>query len=306
MTERFLELDRVPEDALPAHARDDKSGDRVSLLEAGLLHVEDGRATFARWSDVLATRVHSGHLYVMVPRRSPAPPWIRVAPVQLGEPASPEVLTGLEQRVKDRLMGGGYRDAVRRQRQDLSTDELLWRVKNREEVPGALEVPSTIKLGGKYPWLWAGQLAVFAAGSAAGYVGMFSAAVLGAALNDEIGGLLILFSYFAIFAGMIFGAWGASVLAKRWRARVDAGRPRQRVLVLAPDGCVVGFRTGVRALKWAHVGELASGPTKPDYEHGLIVRGLDGETLGDISAGWLDAPLDLVVAIAETYREAAR
>lgn len=305
MPERFLELDRVSEGSLPEYARDGKSGDRASMLEAGLLHVEEGVATFARWSDVLAMRIHSGHLYVLVPRRSPSPPWIRLSPALFGE-SGPEVLKSIQSRLESRLMGGGYRDAVRRQRQDLDTDELLWRVKNREQIPGVLEVPSTIKLGGSYPWMRAGQLAVFAAGSAFGYALMFGGFFVGAMLNDEIGTMFALFSYFAIFAGVLLGAFAASQLAKHWRARVDAGRPRQRVLVLAPDGCVVGFRTGVRALAWSRVGEFTSGPTQPDYEHGLIVRGLRGETLGDISAGWLDAPLELVVSIAETYREAAR
>lgn len=302
MEQRFIEHDGVDEAALPPHARDSRSGDRVSFLEAGLLHVKGGEATFARWSDVLGVREHRGATYVLVPRRSPAPPWIRVDPELLGEATTAR----FAQRLRDRLSGGGYRDAVRRRRQDLSTAQLLHQVRAREEVAGALEVPSTIKLGGKYPGLWLGQLAAFGLGVGAGYLLLFLLMLVGVAMREPAFMLVVqLMAYFALFGGMIGGGLGAREVAKRWKARVDATRPRQRVLVLAPDGCVVGFRTGVRALKWSQVGRFEIGPTRPDNEDGLVVRGLDGKILGDIAAAWLDAPLDLVVAIAETYRRAA-
>ena len=78
------------------------------------------------------------------------------------------------------------------------------------------------------------------------------------------------------------------------------------MLVLAPDGCIIGFRTGVQTLRWSDVGRFEAARVQSSLELGLVVRGPEGGVLGEIDAAWLDAPLLLVVAVAEAYRDAAR
>ncbi|HJL19575.1 MAG TPA: hypothetical protein RMH99_28185 [Sandaracinaceae bacterium LLY-WYZ-13_1] len=304
MSEAWVELDGVREGELPAHASDGRSGDRVGFLESGLLHVRDGRAVFARWSDVLGVLAHDGAAYVLLPRRPPSQPWVEVDRAMLGD--EPDAVKAFARRVSERGSGGGYRDAVRKRRQNLTDTALESKVRRREPVPGALEVPSTIVLGRRYPWLGAVQLGALGLGGVLGYfafVGIFMATM---AMPRDARPLAMLFSYAMPVVGVVLGAWGAREIGRRWRAAKDRTLPRQRVLVLAPDGCVVGFRGGVRTLKWTQVGEFGTGPTEPNYDMGLVVRAPNGDKLGDLDAGWLDAPLRLVVAVAEAYRKAAR
>lgn len=296
MSDGWLELDGVAETSLPSWANDGRSGDRVSFLEAGLLAVQDGLATFARWTDVLSVVKRGDAAFILAPRRPPAAPWIRVGPQQIDGDVD-----SFLRRLDERRRSGGYRDSVRAQRQNLQLDELRRRVSAREPVPGALEVPSTIVLGRSYPGLGLAQVASITISSLLGV--FFATGLVIAADAPELAGLC---SYAGIFGGILAGALLARSIGRRWRAAKDATLPRQRVLVLAPDGCIIGFRTGVRTLRWSSVGRFESGRIEPDYETGLIVRGADDQKLGEIEAAWLDAPLELVVAVAEAYREAAR
>lgn len=296
MSDGWLELDGVAETSLPSWANDGRSGDRVSFLEAGLLAVQDGLATFARWSDVLSVVKRGDAAFILAPRRPPAAPWIRVGPQQIDGDVD-----SFLRRLDERRRSGGYRDSVRAQRQNLQLDELRRRVSAREPVPGALEVPSTIVLGRSYPGLGLTQASIVTGGGALGLV-FPVIGVVGAGAEE----LASLCGQLGAIGGVLAGALIARHVGRRWRASKDATLPRQRVLVLAPDGCIIGFRTGVRTLRWSSVGRFESGRIEPDYELGLIVRGADDQKLGEIEAAWLDAPLELVVAVAEAYREAAR
>lgn len=296
VSDGWIELDGVAEDALPSWAKDGRTGDRVAFLEAGLLVVEGGLATVARWSDVVSVVSHAGCVYVLVPRRPPHPPWIAVDGALV-----PDGVDAFLRRLEERRRSGGYRDAIRAQRQDLPLDELRRRVSAREAVPGALEVPSTIVLGRSYPGLGLAQFGSIAGASMAGLFASVALAVVADA--PELAGLC---TYAGLFLGIFGGALLARYVGQRWRAAKDATLPRQRVLVLAPDGCIIGFRTGVQTLRWADVGRFEAARAQSSLELGLVVRGPEGGVLGEIDAAWLDAPLLLVVAVAEAYRDAAR
>ncbi len=307
MSEAWIDIDAVPERELPAHANDGKSGDRVSFLDGGLLHVVDGRATFVRWTDVLGVIARHGGVIVLVPRRPPAQPWIRIEAELLG--GGPDAAATFVKRLEERGSGGGYRDAVRKRRQNLSLTEVRDRVAAREPVPGALEVPSTLMLGVSYPWLGAVQFLVFCGFIGLAYVlsigvmvGVMVASGPGARANEGAAPLLM---YPILFGVIVLGAWVTIKVGKVWRERKNRTLPRQRVLVLAPDGCIIGFRTGVRVLAWPQIGQFRAAPSPATYEDALVVLDPDGKMLGDIEASWLDAPLPLVVSVAETYREAA-
>ncbi len=307
MSDALLSIDHVPEAELPAHVSDGRlgSGDRVSFLESGLLHVEGRRATLVPWQEVLGVVEHDGRAHVLAPRRPPREPWVAVTPAMVDD--APDAIASFAKRVRERSASGGYRDAVRQRRQGLSADELVDRVRNREAVPGALEVPSTIYLGKLgHPLEGLALFGIVAAGWGVGFVGIFAIALLMGAARMHSGAEVVLqLLGFAPYAFLVLGAWVAVRVRRAWRAARQAELPRQRVLVLAPDGCIVGFRTGVRTLAWSEVGSFAIGRTEPNYDDGLIVRDADGTKLGEIDGGWLAVPLDVVVAVAETYRRAA-
>lgn len=301
----FLTIDQKSENELPSHAADGRSGDRVSFLEAGLLYVESGRATFVRWGDVLGVVEYLSSAYVLVPRRPPRAPWIEVDVSLLGD--EDKAVSTFVGRVRERVRGGGYRDAVRQRRQDLDKLALTRKIRLREPVPGALEVPSTIRLGSTAHRLEGPVLVSLIMGGAAlsyalGFLGLFA---LDGRPAPGTEGVLMMLMGLGPYVGGLLGALAAVYIRKRWRAARDAEQPRERVLVLAPDGCLIGFRTGVKALKWAEIGAFDIGPTEPEYNDGLVVFDTDGAKLGDIDCGWLDAPLRLVVKVAQAYREAA-
>lgn len=306
MSEELLTIDGVPEAQLPSFATDGRAGagDRVSFLEAGLLHVVGGRGTLVRWSEVLGVLEHAGQAFVLAPRRPPREPWVAVSAEMLG--GAPDAVSSFAKRVRERGAGGGYRDAVRQRRQGLSASELIERVKARAAVPGALEVPSTIYLGKLgHPLEGLVLFGIIAVGWLSGFFGVVAAAVLAESAGMRGGEGIIQLAGLAPYLFVVVAAFVAVRVRRAWRAARRAELPRQRVLVLAPDGCVVGFRTGVRTLAWSDVGSFGVGPTEPDYDEGLVVHDAAGRKLGDISAGWLEQPLDLVVAVAETYRTAA-
>lgn len=304
MSEAWIELDEVREASLPDHARDGREGDRVSFVESGLLHVRSGRATFARWSDILGVVEHEGRAYVLVPRRTPASPWIEVDADMLGD--EPDAVRTFAKRLRERGKGGGYRDAVQQRRQSLTRKKLKQKVTAREPVPGALEVPSTVVLGRSYPGLGFVQAFTLMLGGGLGYVLAMTLMIASASgYRAEPNPAAMLALYILPIAGIALGAWAAKKIGARWRAAKDRTFPRQRVLVLAPDGCIVGFRNGVRTLKWSMVGAFSCGPTEPNYDDELVVTNAEGERIGAVDAGYLDAPLELVVAVAEAYRQSA-
>lgn len=302
--ENKLQFDEVDESAIPAFAQDGKSGDRVSFIEGGVLIVRGGRASFARWADVLGVVEHQGKLHVLVPRASPAPPWLVIDRAMVGGEV-PEL-----RRVADRLRegggGGGYREAIRARRKGLSPKALREAISNRESVAGAMEVPSTVVIGRSYPGLGFVQAGIVVGSVGLSYVASF-AAIVALAVQGPYGRASPLEPLLQLLwlPGLFVGAFVARAVGRRWRAKKDATLPRQRVLVLAPDGCVVGFASGVKTLPWSQVGRFGIQPMEPDYDDGLAVFGPEGELLGSIHTGFLDAPPGLVVAVANTYREAA-
>lgn len=302
MAHGFIEVDGVRARDLPAHLEDGKTGDRVALLDGGLLHVKEGHASFVRWSEVLGVVEHGGAAHVLVPRRAPAPPWLEVDASMLGgERGSVRAFVErLENRCANGGMGG-YRDAVRQRRQDLGPRVLLERVAARETVPGALEVPSTIMLGVSYPGLALAQLGILGLGTILGYA-LMVAVVPGGTRNASA---LSLLGTGLMMATMVGSGWVAFLVGRAWRAAKNRTLPRQRVLVLAPDGCIVGFRGGVRALAWSEVQAFGIGRDPDTYDEALVVTGLDGAPLGTLQSAWLDAPLGLVVRVAQAYRSAA-
>lgn len=306
MTEAWVDLDGVAETDLPPHASDGRRGDRVSFVEGGLLHVRDGRATFARWSDVLGVLEHEGRAYVLVPRRPPSPPWLEIDRAMLGPSGGDEAALG---RFLERVRAGGgsagYRDAVRKHRQGLSRKALKAKVLSREPVPGAMEVPSTIVLGRSYPGLGPVQALTVMGGLFVGYVAAVAGMVAVETGAHNLAPLASLFMWLAPIAGVAIGAVGAREIGRVWRAQKDLTFPRQRVLVLAPDGCIAGFSTGVRTLNWARVGGFVAARVEPSYDLGVRVLDPEGATIGELDGGFLDAPVGLVVAVAEAYRESA-
>ena len=303
--EVWLEFDEVEESEVPAFAQDGKSGDWVSFIEGGVLVVRSGRASFARWSDVLGVVEHQGKLHVLVPRRPPAQPWLVVDRDMVG--GDIPALRRVAERLREGGGAGGYREAVKAHRKGMSTEALQAKVSAREPVGGAMEVPSTVVLGRSYPGLGLAQATLVIGSGVLGFglaFGMMFAIAVQNPRAIDTPGVGTLVQFFGI-ACLAVGALLARALGKRWRAKKDATLPRQRVLVLAPDGCIVGFTEGVRTLSWAQVGSFGLEPVEPDYDDGLVVYGPEGKRFGHINTAFLDAPPGLVVAVANTYREAA-
>ena len=267
----------------------------LALDAEGVRWGEPGREARARWSQVFGVVLHPPEApkraFVLVPRRPPAPPWfaVREADLPAGWEGGLEALAG---RVRERLGQRGYRDGGA-QRPLLDRETLLKRVLARGEVPGALEVPVAAGPGG---W-WRRSLDLVAAGSAGGLAGLYAGAFTGSALL-AIGVAL---------AGATVGAAVPVFLTSKWRATRSRHR-RPRVLVLAPDGCVVGLPTGPEAFGWGDlarfgVGEAPppgkpSAPPRPCLE---VVRA-DGSVAGRIDAAWFAEPLSLIASVAEAYR----
>jgi hypothetical protein len=305
--ESWIEIDGVPESELPTHANDGRKGDRVSFLEGGLLQVENGAATFVPWRDVLAVTKSGGGALVLVPRKPPENPWIGVTPAMLG--TEPQPIERFMQRVEERSASGGgrgYRDAVVARRQNLSKRALFEKVMSREAIPGALEVPSTIMIGVSYPGLGFTQGAIFMGMAGLGFVAMEALVISAAIANPEVGSMASLFGWMIMALFMAAGAGLTTIVGKKWKEAKNKTLPRQRVLVLAPDGCIAGFSEGIQTLAWSQVGAFKRGVSPATYDEALVVEGPEGETLGSLEAGWLDAPLDLVVRVANAYRDAAQ
>lgn len=273
--------------------------DRVALVEGGIQHVAEGRETFVRFRDLYAVVEHEGLVYLLVPRTLPAPPWL-VVHAGMIEDRSPGALARFAARARQGGESGGYRDAVRRHRQGMSREELWRRVRAREALPGMMEVPPTQPRAD--PTVSRVQAAIVVLGSSVVLV----PGMLMPFLSGRAGELAVPFV-------MLFGlGWPlvmivlAVTVGRYWRAARAARLPRRRVLVLAPDGCVVGARDGIRSLEWSHVSGFRVDAVGPSREPGLVVYGARGERLCDVEARFLAAPLGLVVAVAEAYRQAAR
>lgn len=265
----------------PARGRDA----RVELTPEGIAAVQEGRRLVARWDQVFGVALMPTdaptRAFVLVPREPPRPPWIEVSPQNLPEDV-PDLPT-LEARVRARVEQSGYRDRGL-QRPMLPPDQLMQRVLAREDVPGALEIPVGAGPGG---W-WRRGIDLLAAGSAGGLLGLYGGALTGSAL----------LAVAVAGAGAAIGASLPVAFARNWRSLSRRSR-RPRVLVLAPDGCVVGLPTGPEAFAWTEIGEFRASGAGGDLR--LEVRRRGGELAGSIDAAWFGAPIALITAVAQAY-----
>lgn len=267
----------------------------TQLTANGVTFIQSGTSFDATWDQVFGVALVPAEApkraFVLVPRKPPDPPWFEIRPQDL--PTGVTDLDALATQVRSRIAQRGYRDMGPR-RPLLEADALMQRVLERGDLPGALEVPVGAGPGG---W-WRRSLDLFAAGSAGGLAGLYAGALTG----------IPLVAVGAAAAGVVVGASVPVALASNWRSiRLRSRKPR--VLVLAPDGCVVGLPQGPRAFNWPSVGEFReSNHQPPGRENSPPRRCLqlvlaDGLVAGKIDAAWFAEPLELIVAVAEAYRK---
>lgn len=308
MADGWIDWDECELESLPDWAQGLAAAKGAHLTSQGLVHSTGKRASVAHWRDVLGVVLVEDEAWVLVPREPPKPPWIPVAAEDVGDAD----VDAFARAVRGRAAQGGYRDA-RPIGSRLSKSELLRRILRREPLPGALEVPpSTVVLSGRW-------IDLARAGSVAAGVGLGMAATVAAAaaLGPAVEPVLILTA--GLSAGTSLGAIGANALGKA-AARRQLRKDAPRVLVLAPDGCVVGFSRGVTAYAWPEVGEFSVRPSlepppkadrvffferEREPTEDLVLTDPEGEVLGRIGAGWFGAPMPLIVAVAEAYRKRA-
>ena len=267
----------------------------LRLTPTGVAYVESGNAYEATWDQVFGVALVPSEApkraFILVPRKPPQPPWFEVRPQDLPEEVAD--LEALGNLVRNRIAQRGYRDMGPR-RPLLDAESLMQRVLARGDLPGALEVPVGAGPGG---W-WRRSLDLFAAGSAGGLAGLYAGALTG---NPAL-------AVGAAAAGVIFGASVPVAMASNWRSvRLRARKPR--VLVLAPDGCVVGLPQGPRAFSWPDVAAFSESKHQPPGRENAPPRRClqltlaDGNIAGRIDAAWFAEPLELIVAVAEAYRK---
>ena len=266
----------------------------ASLDEEGLELAREGHTTRATWSDVLSVIVLGPSAYVLVPRAPPRPPWIEVRLSMLDPGLREGGLEAFADRVRERVGQRGYRDAKpRAPAMDAAT--LMTRVLEKTAIRGALEVPVGHGSGDTRSdarRMVDGGIGVSTGGFGGGYVGMLIGALIGGGLGVPI--------TIAATAGAVLGALGAGTLGGSLGFRRLRTRRRGRVLVLTPDGCVIGFPSGPLAFAWS---ELQSFRIEREDGHAfLAVSGADGESLGRVDGLWFGAPLELIHAVAEAYR----
>lgn len=288
--------------------RDDSRKRRLApaglVLDAeGIAAEEGGVLARARWDEVfglaLVPAAAPRRLYVLLPRPPPAPPWIEVRPEMVPpDLAGDGDLGALAARLRARIEGQGYR-AAPRVGPRRTPSELLRGVLAREPIPGEVTVPL-----GRGPTGLAARAALLVGASGVG-------GVAGLAL----GALAVGSGPFVAGAAAVGAVAGTAVPLFSSPAFEALRRPRARVLVLCPDGCVVGLSDGVRAFAWEEVAGFREGaylarglfPTRRACLE--IAGGPDGDAgaegvpvLGRVDAAWFGRPLPLVVSVAEAYR----
>ena len=263
---------------------------QLTLSPAGIRWRDPEGTCLADWDQVFGVVSTPERLYVLVPRRPPRPPWFEVHAEHLSGAQRVGGLDELARQIEARSSHWGYRDRPRTPRH--APDALLQLVLAREEVPGALEVPVGAGPGG---W-WRRGLELLGGGSAGGIAGLYAGALSGS-VGLSVAGASV---------GALTGAAAPVLLGPNWRS-VRARRRRPRVLVLAPDGCVVGLPSGPAAFDWpslrgfsASEEESLREPERP--RPCLEITGADGRVVGRIDAAWFTRPLPLIVGVAEAYR----
>lgn len=274
----WLEHDEVDEASLPEWARrDSRELDgrpyAVRVYPEGVRLLKGRKASALRWEDILVPiRVDDPRrLLLAAARRPPRPPWFELAGRDVAE---------IEQVVRTRLEAiehRGYRER-RRRRDPMPPDEVLTQVLARRELPGAVEIPAATPSVLKSTLIGA-------------TVGAASLGLYGLAFG--IGGLLAAGGIGALGGGGLLG--GVELFRKR-----TAGR----VLVLTPDAFVGGLDgESVRAVPWPQVGRFTEG-VDDNGADALEVWSVEERLVARTAARWFGAPLDVIVAVAEAYREA--
>lgn len=266
----------------------------LTLDEAGLAFADDGRLVRVRWDQVFgAERVTTGaseRLFVMVPRQPPSPPWIEITLGHLPASLRAGGLAGLERMVEERISRRGFREGPRREAMDLDT--LTARVMARDDVPGAVEVPVKISGGSAVPPLWlVGVAPVGAVASLAALVAYLLWPVVLAGGLRAMGALAITSAVVALVT------FAVAMLARQRAIARQRHRLPARVLVMCPDGFVIGTKRGVRSFRWSDVGGLV------ERLGVLAVLAPNGATIAEVEAKWFAEPLWLITKVATAYRE---
>ena len=275
----WLEHDDLDEEELPPWARQPVSAldgrpYAVRMYPEGVALVRGRSASAVRWSEILVPiRVDEPRrLLIAAARRPPHPPWFEIGGRDVAE---------IEDVVRTRLEAfehGTYRER-RRTRDPLPPDEVLTQVLAKNDLPGAVEIPAAT------PSVW-------------------KSALLGASVGGASLGLYgLAFGPWGLLAAATLGAVGGGGLL----GTVEVVRKRSvgRVLVLTPDAFVGGLDGhSVRSIPWTRVHRFADGVTEQG-EDALEVFGHDKSLIAQVAARYFGAPLDVIVAVAEAYRERA-
>jgi hypothetical protein len=237
-------------------------GPRSIVLRAG------SAASEVPFGEVLGIVRDRDAAVLLAPRRRPSPPWFVIPATSLGDS-----LDAFVDSIDRRTREGHYREAPAR-RSLRSKEDLRTAVLSRRPIPGEVDVPVGLGPGGKRRL----QLGLGASSATIAFGGaLFAAAPL---------------------VGAPIATLGAAA------AMVSLGRfvrdRRRRVLVLAPDGLVVGLPEGVLALEWHELAPIGIDEMEPG--RGLAFRDRDLLAIGFLHESWIAAPLERVAAIAEHYR----
>lgn len=277
-----LTLPRVTDRSDP-----DARTESLSLSSEGVSQPKLGRVP---WSDVMGAvcldKGRNQRTYVLMRREPPQPPWFAVTPAMLKSSGLSCDLRELATTLNERVGQGGYRHTQQRATR-MEADELFKMVMQREAIAESLEIGR-----GPGPRRRLSRLADAIAGAAAGGMAGFMLTVFLhqlAWLPWAAGGLALL-------------GGGFTQLSRTPRVK---GGPA-RVLVMTPDGCVVGFPEGPRAFAWSDLGPFTIGASdparRPRSKDGLDVVDAQGKALGHIDRAWFRGRLEVIVALANAYR----
>lgn len=246
---------------------------RVRLLAEGVVLVRGRKASAVRWGDILVpVRLEaSSRFLIAAPRHPPNAPWFDIG----GDDQD-----RIEGAVRGRLATlneTGYRGR-RPARPSVAPEEILRAVLSYEPVAGAVEIPA--KSGSV--WRTAGVGGVLGSLTIGYY-----ATLIGGPVSGLVGGLV----------GLIGGAGVTGSMEAVRKSRIG------RVLVLTPDGFVGGLDgKNTRAVPWSRVGQFREGTSK-NGAPALEVVSPEGEVVSRAEERWFGAPLDLIVPVAEAYRQ---
>lgn len=254
--------------------------------DGGLWLEAKGAWVFAPWSLVFGvveeSRFGSRRVLVLLPRKAPNPPWVEVREGNL-----PEGFTSLDElvsAVEERSARQSYRSTANTE-PAMGPEELFEAILQRQEVPGAMEIPVGAGPGG----IAERFLEMATGGVVGGIAGLITGGILFTSIAGPIAGV-----------GAAAGAIAPTFFSKRWAGSRHKRQPA-RVLVLAPDGCVVGLPSGPAAFSWNQVSGFAVARSARGRQQ-LELNSSTGELLGAIDSAWFGAPLPRIVAIAEAYR----